>query len=212
MKLQLKRSNQPVFSPNWHPNFRNTQLLPDLKVVRTTFFINVSCIAVAAAVLMSSGYREYQAFDYRAKMSAAQQRMEELKAQNDGLLAQNKQFMEGVRKFEEAQEFVTSRLSGTKMFSAIAGSLPNLVELRGVSYEKSQLVLRGAIKQDSETASQIASAYLDALRSDPFLGKTFPDISLTSLMRDAGNQGMSFEIQLKQGDKKDERKPARARQ
>lgn len=209
MKLQLKRSGQPVFAPNWHPNFRNTQLLPDLKVVRTTFFINVSCIAIATAVLMSAGYREYQAFDYRSKISSARNRIEELKVQNDALLAQNKEFMDGVRKFEEAQEFMASRISGTKMLSAVAASLPDLVELRAINYEKAQLTLRGVIKLDSETASQKASAYLDALRADAFIGTAFPDISLTNLMRDTGSQGMTFEILLKQAEQKDSRKPAR---
>lgn len=211
MKLPLSRTAQPVFAPNWHPNFRNTQLLPDLKVVRTAFFINASCIAVASAVLMLTGYREYQAHDLRSKMGDARARMAELQTENGKLLAMNKEFMEGARKFEEAREFVNSRISGTTLLVALAGTLPELMEFTAVNYEKNQLSLRGTIRLDSETASQRASGYLDTLRQDEFIGATFTDISLTNLQRDPGGQGMSFEIVLKQPEKTDGRKPARIR-
>jgi Tfp pilus assembly protein PilE len=211
MKLPLKRSSQPAATPNWHPNFRNTQLLPDLKVVRTTFFINAACIAIASAALMAAGYREYQAFSIRSSMSQAHKRMEEMKDQNEKFLAANRKFMEGVRKFDEARAFIDSQISGTKLLVALATTLPDLMELNAITYEKRQLLLRGIIKLDSETASQAASAYLDALRAEPSIGKTFTDISLTSLQRDQASQGMSFEILLKQPDVTDGRKPARVK-
>jgi len=209
MKLQLKRSGQPAYAPNWHPNFRNTQLLPDLKVVRTTFFINALCIAIASAVLMFTGYREFQAFDLRSNMSAANQSIEAQRAENDRLLGLNREFMDGVRKFEEANAFVSARISGTKLLIALGSSLPELMEFTAITYEKNLLSLRGTIKADSESASQRASAYLDALRGDPFIGQVFTDISLTNLQRDTGSQGMSFEILLKQPEQTDGRKPAR---
>ena len=207
MKLQLKRTSQPAFAPNWHPNFRNTQLLPDLKVVRTTFFINAVCIALATAALMFTGYREYQAFEYRSKMAEARQRVEQLQPQNEKLLGLNTQFRDGVRKFEEAQAFVDSRISATELLTALAASLPELMEFYSVAYNNNQLELRGLIKLESEPASQLASGYLDALRAEPFIGATFSDISLTNLQRDGS--GMSFTVLLKQVEKTDGRKPAR---
>ena len=211
MKLPLKRSNQAASSPNWHPNFRNTQLLPDLKVVRTTFFINAICITLASAALMFTGYREYQAFGIRSSIAQARKHMDDAKAENEKYLAANRKFMDGVRKLDEARDFVTSQVSGTKLLIALATSLPDLMQFSAITYEKQQLFLRWTIKLDSETASQRASAYLDSLRADPFIGTQFPEISLTNLVRDQGDQGMSFEIVLKQPEKTDGRKPVRAK-
>lgn len=211
MKLPLKRSGQPAPAPHWHPNFRNTQLLPDLKVVRTTFFINAACIAIASAVLMAAGYREYQAFGLRSSMAQAHKRMEAMKAENDKYLAANRQFTDGVRKFEEARAFNGSQISGTELLVALATTLPNLMQLNAITYEKRQLFLRGIIKLDSETASQLASAYLDTLRADPNIGGKFTEISLTNLQRDQASQAMSFEILLKQPAVSDGRKPAGAK-
>lgn len=211
MKLPLKRSGQAAQAPNWHPNFRNTQLLPDLKVVRTTFFINATCIAVASAALMLTGYREYQAFNLRANISDAQQRMEKAREENDKHLAANRKFMEGMRKFDEARDFIGAQITGTKLLVALATTLPELMEFTAISYENRQLLLRGTIKLDSEAASQRASAYLDVLRAEPYIGEEFSEISLTTLQRDQANQGMSFEILLKQPAVADGRKPAKVR-
>jgi len=211
MNLPLKRNAQPTGAPNWHPNFRNTQLLPDLKVVRTTFFINAACIGVAVAALMFTGYREYQAFNYRSGMAEARQRMEAAKTENDRFLAQNKQFMGGVKKIEEAEAFVDSRISATQLLVSLASTLPELTQFSTIAYEKSQLTLRGLIKQDSESASRTASSYLDTLRSEPFIGKNFTDISLINLQRDPGAQAMTFEILLKQAVVTEGRKPAGVR-
>ncbi len=208
MKLPLKRSAQQVYAPNWHPNFRNTELLPDLKVVRTTFFINATCIALASAVVMFTGYREYQAFSIRSAMSSATRRMAEASEQNEKLLAANRKFMDGVRKFDEAREFINSRLSVTRLLIALSTSLPDLMEFTAVTYEKNQLSLRGMIRGDSEAASQHVSAYLEALRKEEYIGQAFTDISLTNLQRDQTSQGMSFDILLKQPEQTDARKKA----
>ena len=36
--------------PAWHPNFRNYQKLPDIKVVRTAFFVNGIAILLVVAI------------------------------------------------------------------------------------------------------------------------------------------------------------------
>ncbi len=40
-----------VIKTHWHPNFRNPETLPDIKVVRTSLLLNT--IAIAAGILWS---------------------------------------------------------------------------------------------------------------------------------------------------------------
>ena len=39
--------------PAWHPNFRNYQQLPDIKVVRTAFFVNGAAVFVALGLAVA---------------------------------------------------------------------------------------------------------------------------------------------------------------
>ena len=52
----LKKKSEAAAAPTvpaWHPNFRNYEKLPDLKVVRTAFFVN------GAAIFMIDSARGY---------------------------------------------------------------------------------------------------------------------------------------------------------
>ena len=49
LKKKSEASAAPAV-PNWHPNFRNFEKLPDIKVVRTAFFVNGAAVSVALAL------------------------------------------------------------------------------------------------------------------------------------------------------------------
>ena len=196
MKLPHKKSEAPG-APNWHPDFRDVAALPDLKVVRTSFFVNLVCITVASIVVMFSAYREYVALELRAAIGDAEQAMETAQAQNDQLLALNREFNESIRRFNEAEKFAQSPFLASELIIALSRSLPANMDFTSVSYDNGNLSLRGGIRGASETASTRVSAYLDVLRSDKIIGPLFPDVSLVSLPRDPRTQGLSFEIVLK---------------
>lgn len=210
MKLQLKRA-PVVYAPHWHPNFRNTVALPDLKVIRTTFFINVACITVAAAALLFTVYREYTAYNLRDQIASGQARIKSVSEQNAKLLAMNKEFAESTRKFTEVSDFVAAPFVGSDLLRALSRSLPRHMEFTAVIWENEQLVLRGTISGASETATSHLTAYLDVLRGDEAIGPKFPDISPTSLLRDPRTQGMTFEITLKREQAKSDAKDKRKR-
>jgi len=125
MKLQLSRNTQPVFAPNWHPNFRNTELLPDLKVIRTSFFVNLVCVTVASAAMLFTVFREYTAFNIRADISRSELRVDASKEQNAKLLAMNREFSEANRKFVDATHFVASPVVASDLLVALSKSLPS---------------------------------------------------------------------------------------
>ena len=57
--------------PAWHPNFRNYQKLPDIKVVRTAFFVNGVAIFVALSLGIYLGFKEWQLYLVKDQINAA---------------------------------------------------------------------------------------------------------------------------------------------
>ena len=55
--------------PPWHPNFRNYEKLPDVKQVRTAFFVNAAAITVALALLTYFGVQEWQLRSLNAQIA-----------------------------------------------------------------------------------------------------------------------------------------------
>lgn len=196
MKLQLKKP-QVVETQVWHPNFRNAELLPDLKVIRTSFFVNLTCITAVAAAVLFTAYREFMAFSMRADIVSAEERVETARAQNNQFLELNREFTQATRSFSEAGKFVQSPFRASELIVALSRTLPANMDFTSIAYEGNQLVLKGSIRGASDSASSLLSAYLDLLRKEAAVGGLFPDISLTNMLRDPRTQGLSFEIVLK---------------
>ncbi len=198
MKLPHKRSSAEALC-NWHPDFREVSALPDLKVVRTSFVLNFLCITIATVVLGWTVFREYQAFSLRMEISTAEEAMAGKSARNTELLKLNQEFNADSRRFAEARTFSDVRFAASELLIALSRSLPAYMDFTGIVLDKDILVLRGTIRGASETSSTRVSSYLDVLRSDGFVGALFPDVSLTSLLRNPSTQGLTFEIVLKPG-------------
>lgn len=197
MRLQLKKS-QVACAPNWHPNFRNADSLPDLKPIRTSFFVNVLCITLAAGGLIFTAHREFLMSNVRIEIGLAESRIEFARAQNEELLKQSRSFAEIRDKFTAAKAFSEAPVAASQLLAALAKSLPENMDFASVAYENGVLNLRGTIRGPSENASTLLSAYLDVLRQDEVIGARFLDVELKNLLRDPRTQGLSFEIVLKQ--------------
>lgn len=196
MKLPHKRGTAEL-APNWHPDFRNVSALPDLKVVRTSFFVNALCVTIAAVVLLVTVYREYMAFSLRSEINAAEEAMQTKAGRNNELLALNREFTEAMRRVQEAATFSEAPFAASELLVALSRSLPTNMDFTTIAYDNNVLTLRGTIRGASESASTHVSAYLDVLRQDPLIGKLFPDVSLISLLRNPNTLGLTFEILLK---------------
>jgi len=197
MRLQLKKS-QVAYAPNWHPNYRNAESLPDLKPIRTSFFVNVLCITLAVGGLIFTAHREFLMQNVRVEIGLAESRIEFARAQNDKLLNQSRTFAEIRDKFTAAKVFSETPIGASQLLIALARSLPENMDFASVAFENSVLTLRGTIRGPSENASTRLSAYLDVLRQDEVIGAQFRDVELKNLLRDPRTQGLSFEIVLKQ--------------
>jgi hypothetical protein len=195
MNLLVKKSAPPAL-PNWHPNFRHVEALPDLKVIRTSFFVNVLFITIATAALLFTAFREYAAFSMRAEIREAERHMEELGPRNGTLLALSREFTEAHRKFNEATEFTKAPFIGSELLVALSRSLPATMDFTSVIYEDKRLVLRGTVRGASDSASNEVTRYLDVLRQDPLIGANFPDVSTKGLVRDPRSQELNFDILL----------------
>lgn len=198
MKL-LRKSAQSNKAGNWHVNFRIPDGLPDLKPIRTSFFVNLLFITIAAGALLFTAHREFLGFEIQSEIDLANQRVESVASRNNHLLELNKEFNDAAVIIASAEDFGKGQMIASELLIALSTSLPQIMDFSSVTFENNNLVLRGTVRGASETSSTRVSAYLDVLRQDETIGPQLSQISLTSLVRDPRTQGMTFEIVLKPG-------------
>ncbi len=200
--LQLKkRDAAPVVAPAWHPNFRNFERLPDTKVVRTNFFINVAAVVLALAAGGFVGWREYQAAYFRNQEASAQANIDQRKKTSDEGLRLTKQFGDEDKKFIEAAAFVAAPMRPTELLTILGASLPAEIQLEFVDYRPTdtdpRCTIRGLAAGSKDQASGAASAYVETLRTQPRFAEVFASVNLTTINADSRTGLLVFEIVMK---------------
>jgi hypothetical protein len=198
-----KKSDVPVAAPLWHTNFRNFDRLPDTKVVRTTFFVNVGAGAVALALLLWLGYREYTIMNLGEQIAEAQAQIDANAKQNAEALRLTKIFSDEDKKLVETETFLKLPIPASEYIEMVGQTLPkeisiDFADVRIPADPKNQIyVLRGLVAGTRDQAAGTASSFVDALRSHPRLGAILDPITLDKLTPDGSTGFMSFEISLK---------------
>ncbi|TVR48255.1 MAG: hypothetical protein EA425_14690 [Puniceicoccaceae bacterium] len=182
--------------PHWHPNFRNAAALPDLKLVRTHFFVNLISGIVALVVLLTVGYREYYAFNLRASAADLTQQQQNYAAQNRAALELQASLTKEESKVNELADFANQSLPGSGFLIMLSETLPVGCRINNLTHQSHEVTLQGVYTGNADEATEGVSAYLDVLRGHPEVTSRFNNVSLTSLVRDPRGQGLAFSITL----------------
>jgi hypothetical protein len=197
------KSDQPQMPlvPAWHPNFRNHERLPDTKVVRTQFFVNVVAIAVAGILLLYLSFQEYRIDKLKGQVADWQTRINTNKKASDQAIAASKKFADEEKKFGELNDFLQQRLRLSEFLLHLGTTLPKEIALDAVDVRNdprdSGVNLRGMASGTPDEASGFTSAYVERLRRDSYFSGVFEDVTLNKLERDQASGQLSFSLSLR---------------
>ena len=196
--MKRSKKQEPLLEPSWHPNFRDSRALPDLKVIRTDFLVNIVSISLAACVLLFLGFREYQAYNLKSQISTWEAKIDHGKIRNRELLRQSHEFFQYAKKIEAVETFTNDKFVGSDFLVNLTKTLPDAISLAAVDYKGKQVVLSGAIQGASDAASAQLSTYVRMLKGNSYFKSVFgDDINITSLSKDAQALGLNFQITMK---------------
>jgi hypothetical protein len=183
--------------PNWHPNFRNFEKLPDTKVVRTAFFINGAAITIALALGIYFATKEWQLRSLNLQVAEEQKKIDRDKKPSDQAVLLFKKFQAEEARVMEVDTFIKSKPLVSALMLRLGETLPPNLALDNADFRDVGLVLRLSVRGAPETALGLAAAYLDQLRADKELSQ-FEDFSFTtSPTLNPATGRMAVELMLK---------------
>jgi hypothetical protein len=189
--------------PAWHPSFRNYERLPDIKVVRTVFFVNAVAITVTIAMFTVFIFKEYHLHSLRRQVADVRAQCDRDKPGSNQAIAWFKKYQGEEKKILEVDAFLKARHLFSDLVLQIGQTLPKNIALTSLDEHDNGLVMRGSVRGAPELASGEASNYVEQLRGDPAIKKIFDEITLTSISRNVTTGRLSIELFLKfQGAKK----------
>lgn len=206
----LKKKKKPEAAPTvpqvpaWHPNFRNFEQLPDIKVVRTAFFVNGIAAFIALGLLVFLGNREYELHSLNSQIAAYDLQIARDKGDSDKAFALYKKFQEQEKRVNDVETFVKSKPVTSEILLRLGETRPKNIALESIDVRSPEgvagpvIVLRATVRGMSELATGEAGAYVDVLKNDPFFGPKLegpPEVSSSS--RDVGSGRLKIEITMK---------------
>lgn len=183
--------------PAWHPNFRNYQTLPDIKAVRTAFFINGVAILVMLSLAGYLGLQEWQLRGVNAQLAEVQAQVDRDKRVSDQAIALFKKFQAEEAKVTEVDAFVKSKPLVSTLLIRLAQTLPKNIALDNLDLRDSGLTLRLSVRGDATAASGYATAYMEQLQADQELAQFAPAIFNNNLTRNPSTGKMAVEFLLR---------------
>lgn len=185
--------------PAWHPNFRNYEKLPDVKVVRTAFFINGVSVFLAVALLVYTGFREWQIRVIGGQVADIQEQIGRSKEASDQAIALYKKFQADEVRAGEVETFQRSKPVVSALLLRLAQTIPKDIALDTFELRENGLTLRMSVRGDAAAASGHATAYLEQLRTDKELS-LFDQFTFTSTPTRnpaTGRMAVEFLLRLK---------------
>ena len=198
----LKKKNKSVGAlsvPNWHPNFRNFKKLPDIKVVRTAFFINVGAFSVLFLLAAFLGFSEWQVRGLRAQVALEQLKIDRDKKLSDLSVAQFKKFQAEETRAIEVENFIKSKPNFSPLILRLAETLPPNIAIDIFDLRDSGATIRFSVRGAPETAPGYATAYLEKLKLDKQLA-LFDEFNFTatpSINPGTGRLAVEFSLRLR---------------
>ena len=198
--FKIKKGDKPTVSlmPSWHPNFRNFERLPDVKVVRTSFFVNCAAIVIVSGVLLCFGLQEYKLRAIRGQISDLDRQIDENKKLSEQAVRLYQQFQTEESKAAEVAAFVKTDYVRSDFLIELGKSLPENIVLNSIMLQEGGVSLHGIVHGTPDEAFGRAQAYINQLQADPSLRQKFETITMPGdLNPNAGTGQLDFQIFMK---------------
>ncbi|QYY37187.1 hypothetical protein [Ruficoccus sp. ZRK36] len=209
----MQKDNKKDQFLNWHPNFRLTETLPDIKVVRTGFLVNFVAITVVLVLLAFNGYRELRIHSLNSEIGTFEQRLAEGKTQNQANLKLSSEFTRQAKLIDDVRAFHITSVPPVEFLRVITATRPDDIAFQSVRYElvqpplkkkeklvkskfRSRYTVTGMLKGSSAEALIALNSYRARLSSLEILEGKIEEIQVSQPRRNPSLDLFEFEITL----------------
>jgi len=128
--VKSKKNEQP----NWRPNFRIQETLPDIKVIRTDFLVNGVAAVILLAAIAYAGMVFMKYMNKGAEIAELNKSIQEKSSQNSTLLGLSRQFVKEKAQADELQKFYGVPVGATDFIFLLAELKPEDIRIESVNF------------------------------------------------------------------------------
>ncbi len=179
---------------HWHIDCRLESELPEDNLVGTRFLINALSGALALAGLLFAGLLGYLDLSTRHQIHDWEQRIGDNRAEVRDVQRMQREYALESAKIDEAYKLVRPIMSVSGFIANLGRSRPPQLVLDAIEWNEATVIVHGNIREKSERASQLLSAYVKGLGKEETVSRRFREVRLTGFDRGTNEDVINFEI------------------
>ena len=195
-KKKKKSEATSTGMPAWHLDFRDTGRLPDVKPIRTSFFVNGVSVLLAIFVAMNFAKQEFALYTLRSQVSDWKAQIESDSGPSSMAVQNFRKFQAEEKKIGEVTAFLATQVKPAAFLMRLGEILPENIILETIDWREDSITLNGTVSGSPDEASGYASNMVKVLTEDEVLGALFSEVSLTSLARNPATGLLAMEIRM----------------
>lgn len=194
--IKLSKKSTASRSYDWRPNFRDYDALPDMRAVRTQFFVPTVAIVIASVLTFYILFQEYRAINIGEDILKLENEIATYQERHDEKVKLNAEFMGIGRTLDNIVEFKAGKLIGSDFLLSLSSELLEGMHLDRVEYFEGRANIQGSVLVSAEEASRLVNDYLKAIQNADVLQGLLDEYKLTSLERDGVGDSITFRIEV----------------
>jgi len=199
MKQKREKKQEEVISLNWRPDFRDRDSLPDIKTVRTSFFLSAVAVTIAIMSLMHVGFYEYTIYSLGKKIEKGKAEIAARQGHHAKAIGMNNRFIDHERRIDEIHTFEDGQLVASDLILDVGSSLMPGMSLASVEYVDEKTVFQGYVVASEETDS-LLKEYMERLRNIETLKDRYTEITQISVERESDTDQIKFHLEASNPD------------
>ena len=179
---------------NWRPDFRDRQSLPDIKTVRTTFFISAIAVTIAVMSVMHVGFQEYTIYSLGKKIEEGKAKIASRQDLHVKAIGMKNLFLAQEKRIDEINTLEERQLAASDLILDSGKSLSPGMSLLSIEYIDEKAVFQGFVVA-SEEADSLLKDYMEKLRNVDSLKDRYADINQVLVERESGTDLIKFHLE-----------------
>ena len=183
---------------DWRLDFRLIDHLPEDSVIGQRFVANAIAAAIASAAILACSWSTYTLYTTKVGITDWEDRIASAETEVRQIERLQMQYAFEAKRIDEIHRLMHNRIPMTVFLDEFARVMPPEVLVDMFETRENMLIIRGRLEDGSERASRLVGNWVSGLAKNQVIGPHYQEIKLTGLERFDDEEGLSFEITLKQ--------------
>lgn len=198
-------------SRNWHYNFRNKKLLPDIAILQREFYISMAALGLGALMMLFYFWGLIGSMSLSKELNTLQDEVTRRTPLNDTYLQQSESFKSYAQVVDDLALIYEPSIDPVYFLTTVSETAPTELIFSNIVFNETsknhpagflrsyQIKLEGYIKatDNVDAALKTINRFQTNMLAKPFFEGAMEDFDVTNVTRDASSGQVNFTIIIK---------------